>query len=171
MNRVPPLKSVETAENANASGEEQSPPKVAELSPVIDLDDPALYLNRELTWLEFNRRVLAEAEDQTNPLLERLKFTAIFASNIDEFFMKRMGGLKIQVAANVTELTVDGRTPLQQLMECKQRVKEITAKRNRVFDELLAELENHDIRSLKYDSLDDDQKEELRQHYMENVFR
>src|SRR5215469_5579528 len=62
----------------------------------VDLFDPELYLNRELTWLNFNRRVLAEAEDHRNPLLERVKFLAITGSNIDEFFMKRIGGLKLQ---------------------------------------------------------------------------
>ncbi|RMG34348.1 MAG: hypothetical protein D6720_09595, partial [Gammaproteobacteria bacterium] len=63
----------------------------------MDLRDPSLYLNRELTWLAFNRRVLHEAEDERNPLLERLKFLAIVSSNLDEFFMKRIGGLKQQV--------------------------------------------------------------------------
>ena len=67
-----------------------------------DLDAPELYLNRELTWLRFNRRVLHEASDARNPPLERLKFFAIFASNIDEFFMKRIGGLKLQAAAGVS---------------------------------------------------------------------
>ena len=69
-----------------------------------DLDDPALYLNRELTWLEFNRRVLAEAEDKRNPLLERLKFLAITGSNIDDFVMKRIGGLKQQIGAGLREI-------------------------------------------------------------------
>src|SRR5262245_58635870 len=68
---------------------EQSAP-----APIPDLDSPLLYLNRELTWLGFNRRVLAEAQDRRNPPLERLKFLAITASNLDEFFMKRIGGLK-----------------------------------------------------------------------------
>src|SRR5689334_3463177 len=79
------------------------------------LDDPELYLNRELTWLEFNRRVLHEAEDPRTPVLERLKFLAITAANLDEFFMKRIGGLKQQVAAGFRECTVDGRTPEQQI--------------------------------------------------------
>ena len=82
----------------------------------INLGDPALYLNRELTWLEFNRRVLREADDERTPLLERVKFLAIVSNNLDEFFMKRIGGLKQQIGAGVTSLTVDGRSPLQQVL-------------------------------------------------------
>ena len=85
---------------------------------VANLDSPDLFLNRELTWLAFNRRVVSEAEDESNPLLERLKFLAITASNLDEFFMKRIGGLKQQAVAGVHQLTVDGRTPQQQIAEC-----------------------------------------------------
>ena len=80
-------------------------------APPAELTDPSLYLNRELTWLAFNERVLAEGEDDRTPLLERVKFVAIVASNLDEFFMKRIGGLKQQVAAGLQAPTVDGRTP------------------------------------------------------------
>ena len=83
-----------------------------------DLTSPDLFLNRELTWLAFNRRILHEAEDERNPLLERIKFLAITASNLDEFFMKRIGGLKQQVVAGMHELTVDGRSPQQQINDC-----------------------------------------------------
>ena len=82
--------------------------------PEFDLDDPQWYLNRELTWLEFNRRVLHEGQDPRTPLLERVKFLAIVSANLDEFFMKRIGGLKQQLGAGVSTLTVDGRTPQQQ---------------------------------------------------------
>ncbi len=82
-----------------------------------DLKAPELFLNRELTWLAFNRRVFAEALDESNPLLERVKFLAITASNLDEFFMKRIGGLKQQAIAGMQELTDDGRTPQQQIAE------------------------------------------------------
>src|SRR6201997_168102 len=84
---------------------------------------PDLFLNRELTWLAFNRRVLAEAEDERNPLLEKLKFLTITASNLDEFFMKRIGGLKQQVAGGVQTLTLDGRTPQAQIAECLEVVR------------------------------------------------
>ena len=81
----------------------------------FDLKDPQYYLNREFSWLEFNKRVLHEAENEINPLLERIKFIAIVSSNLDEFFMKRIGGLKQQVGAHVQSLSVDGRTPEQQI--------------------------------------------------------
>ncbi|MEM7025889.1 MAG: RNA degradosome polyphosphate kinase, partial [Pseudomonadota bacterium] len=77
----------------------------------VDLKSHELYLNRELTWLRFNRRVLHEARDERNPLLERLKFLAIVNGNLDEFFMKRIGGLKQLVSARIQDVTVDGRTP------------------------------------------------------------
>ena len=96
--------------------------------PHGNLNSPDLYLNRELTWLSFNQRVLAEAEDDTNPLLERVKFLAIGCATIDEFFMKRIGGLKHQVVAGVHELTPDGRTPQQQIAACYERLREIEAR-------------------------------------------
>src|SRR6201997_5636335 len=75
--------------------------QVAAPPPGLPLDDPALYVNRELSWLEFNRRVLEEAQDASVPLLERLKFLAIFESNLDEFFMVRVGGLQQKVQAGI----------------------------------------------------------------------
>src|SRR5260370_22890983 len=104
---------------AVAAVEKASPPRIDK-----DLASSDLFLNRELTWLSFNRRVLHEAEDERNPLLERLKFLAITASNLDEFFMKRIGGLKQQVVAGMQELTVAGRTPPQQITECCSVVRE-----------------------------------------------
>src|ERR1051326_5810113 len=80
-----------------------------------DFRNPALFLNRELSWLEFNRRVLQEARDGRTPLLERVKFLSIFASNLDEFFQVRVAGLREQVAAKLSELTPDGMTPEDQL--------------------------------------------------------
>src|SRR5215475_4414954 len=100
--------------------------------PSTDLDSPLLYLNRELTWLAFNRRVLAEALDEHNPLLERLKFLAITASNLDEFFMKRIGGLKQQVVAGMQEVTPDGRTPRQQIAECYADVRRFEQRQREV---------------------------------------
>ena len=88
---------------------------VADQVPIPDLDDSSLYVNRELALLAFQERVLEEARDESNPLLERLKFMAIFGSNLDEFFMVRVGGLMKQVAGGVTDPSPDGWTPAEQL--------------------------------------------------------
>jgi polyphosphate kinase len=94
-------------------------------APRIDLRDPSLYLNRELSWLEFNRRVLHEALDPRTPLLERLKFLGIFSSNLDEFFQVRVAGLKQQSAAGIVERTADGMTPEDQLSAISSLVREM----------------------------------------------
>src|SRR5260370_10628515 len=124
-------------------------------TPEIDdsLSSPELYLNRELTWLEFNRRVLAEAEDERNPLLERLKFLAITASNLDEFFMKRIGGLKQQAAAGVQQLTVDGRAPSQQIVECYAEVRAQELRQREILAGLLTLLKAHGIGLVSYEDL------------------
>jgi hypothetical protein len=106
-------------------------------STPVDLRAPELYLNRELTWLSFNRRVLHEAQDPRTPLLERVKFLAIVNANLDEFFMKRIGGLKQQVGAGVKDLTVDGRTPEQQIDECVAFVRGFTSELRATYLDLL----------------------------------
>src|SRR5207249_11700688 len=81
---------------------------------------PDLYINRELSWIEFNRRVFAEAQDKRHPLLERVKFLSIFDSNLDEFIMIRLAGIKDQLAAHVTSLSPDGLTAEQQMATVRQ---------------------------------------------------
>ena len=135
-----------------------------------DLDAPEWYLNRELTWLEFNRRVLHEAADARNPLLERVKFLAILSSNLDEFFMKRIGGLKQQVGAGVHELSVDGRTPAEQIDACHEMVRDIKIDQRRLGSELKRLLEREGIRICGYSDLNDEQQELISRHYMENIF-
>jgi polyphosphate kinase len=104
--------------------------------PPAGLDDPSLYINREMSWLEFNRRVLEEAQDPSVPLLERLKFLAIFESNLDEFFMVRVGGLQQKVQANVAYGSGADRTPVkEQLARINQVVRETTAESYRVLTE------------------------------------
>jgi polyphosphate kinase len=153
-----------------AARPDSAEPAVAPETPTFDLDAPEYYLNRELTWLDFNRRVLHEAEDERTPLLERMKFLAIVAANLDEFFMKRIGGLKQQVGAGVSKLTVDGRTPEQQIDECHTVVREIEAETERLLPELLEALEKHGIAVLPYESLSDSEREKMRAHYIENIF-
>ena len=92
--------------------------------PPAGLDDPSLYINRELSWLEFNRRVLEEAQDPSVPLLERLKFLAIFESNLDEFFMVRVGGLQQKVQANIAYGSGADRLPVKEQLE---RIGEVVA--------------------------------------------
>ncbi|MET0071773.1 MAG: polyphosphate kinase 1 [Candidatus Thiodiazotropha sp.] len=139
-------------------------------APELDLNDPGLYLNRELTWLAFNRRVLNEAELENNPLLERVKFLAIVSSNLDEFFMKRIGGLKQQLAAGLTTTTVDGRTPQQQLVECHRVISEMQQAQQRIYHELQAKLEEAGIRITQYQALDATQQRSLRDHFQQNIF-
>lgn len=137
---------------------------------VHDLSGPSLYLNRELTWLAFNRRVLHEAEDERNPLLERLKFLAIVSSNLDEFFMKRIGGLKQQIGAGVTTRTADGRTPREQIAECYAMVREQEAVQREVLHQLLEVLREYDIAILGYDELRSEQVSWLRSYFHDNIF-
>src|ERR1700719_2325196 len=141
-------------------------------APKIDkeLSSPDLFLNRELTWLAFNRRVLHEAEDERNPLLERLKFLAITASNLDEFFMKRIGGLKQQVVAGMQELTVDGRTPQQQVAECYLVVRELEQRQRELGPQILGQLENYGSRVRSCSSLTADERKLIRDYYYKNIF-
>jgi polyphosphate kinase len=142
----------------------------APAAEAIDLKAPHFYLNRELTWLAFNDRVLHEAEDETNPLLERVKFLAIVGSNLDEFFMKRIGGLKHQVAAGVQELTVDGRTPQQQIEECYEVIRPQEARQHAVLRVLIGQLAEHEIRIGRYGELTRAEQEKVREQYFRNVF-
>jgi len=135
-----------------------------------DLDDPSLYLNRELTWLAFNGRVLHEADDARTPLLERVKFLAIVSSNLDEFFMKRIGGLKQQIAAGVHTPSVDGRSPLQQLAACRTVIAEIQADQERISADVMRALDEHDIRLVTIDDLPQDVREQLRGQFRTDIF-
>src|SRR5690606_15484463 len=111
-------------------------------------------LNRELSWLEFNARVLNEAFDDRVPLLERLKFVAIFATNLDEFYQVRIAGLRRQVAAGVTVPSPDGLTPLQQLEAIERRVSELLAlQRHCVHELLLPRLAEHGVKLVRMSDL------------------
>jgi polyphosphate kinase len=114
---------------------------------------PALFINRELSWLEFNARVLHEALDERNPLLERLKFLSIFGTNLDEFYMVRVAGLRRQVVANVNTPTTDGLTPSEQLDAIAARVGGLLETQQRCLRELLDALAQHGLRLLAMDEL------------------
>jgi polyphosphate kinase len=139
--------------------------------PARDLDDPGLYVNRELGLLAFQRRVLEEAEDPGNPLLERVKFLAILGSNLDEFFMVRVAGLKQQVEAGVTEVSPDGRTPAQQLEAVRQEAAALMAAARACLEErLLPELAAAGIRVTEHRSLDGPARAALRSWFERTVF-
>lgn len=135
-------------------------------------EPPALdyYLNRELTWLNFAWRVVQEAEDSRNPLLERVRFLSIVGSTLDEFFMKRIGGLKTQVGAGVNDLSVDGRTPRQQIAEAYQAIRGLEAHVHEVFERLRDQLHAEQIGLCSYTALDDAERAALRDHYLRNIF-
>ena len=118
------------------------------------MTDPALFLNRELSWLQFNSRVLHEAIDERNPLLERLKFLSIFNTNLDEFYMVRVAGLRRQVAAGVHLVTPDGVQPSEQLTAISARVNELMQRqRALLYETLLPELARHGITLVTIDDL------------------
>ncbi len=143
---------------------------VTTLKADSDLSAPELFLNRELTWLAFNRRVFEQALDERNPLLERVKFLAITASNLDEFFMKRIGGLKQQVVAGLHELTVDGRTPQQQIVECLAQARESDLQQRALLPALVAKLREYDIHVLAWEQLKPEEQNALRDAYYHNIF-
>jgi polyphosphate kinase len=147
-----------------------SAPTESSNSAGSNLDDSAFYLNRELTWLAFNRRVLRMAEDDSTPLLERVKFLAIVSNNLDEFHMKRVGGLKQQIAAGLRSPTPDGRTPAEQLADCQVEVRAMHKEQNRIFRIVLGKLEENGICLVKYESLKKAEKEAQRNNFIENIF-
>ncbi len=136
----------------------------------FDLTDPQLYLNRELTWLEFNRRVLHEGQDSRTPLLERIMFLAIVGANLDEFFMKRIGGLKQQVGAGVRKLTVDGRTPGQQIKECYIIVRELLIQQEKLEASLFKTLSSKGIKIIRYQGLNKEQKKEVDRYFYNDIY-
>lgn len=140
-------------------------------SPEIDLNDPALYINRELSLLEFFFRVLEEAQDKNNPLLERVKFLSIVGSNLDEFFMVRVAGLKQQVAANIVDISPDGKTPAEQLALIRKTAQRLmNATRICANQELLSELDAAGIHLLDYAELEAWQKTRMQEYFEKVVF-
>src|SRR5271170_6050274 len=135
------------------------------------LDDPSLFYSRELSWLEFNDRVLQEAIDERNPLLERLKFTAIYSTNLDEYFMIRVAALKQQIAAEVHRRSNDGRLPAEQLAAISERLR-ISLERlsSLLRDDLFPALERHAIGIRRYDELDERRRAGLKKIFDERVF-
>jgi polyphosphate kinase len=145
-------------------------PVPARPSADATLASPELYLNRELTWLAFNGRVLAMAEDERVPVLERVKFLAITASNLDEFFMKRIGGLKQQAVTGVRQPTPDGRTPAQQIAESYAIIRDLAQRQRVLWPKLLELLKPNGIAVGTYDELSADERREVRDYYLANIY-
>jgi polyphosphate kinase len=143
---------------------------LVELPPTL-LHDRRFLFNRELSWLEFNRRVLQEAADTTHPILERLKFLAIFSTNLDEFFMIRVSGLKEQIEEDIVELSPDGMTPHEQMREIRARLLPILSEQLRLLrEEIMPALALEGIAVLPYDGLSDEEKRRADVYFTENVF-
>jgi len=137
----------------------------------VDLNDKSLYVNRELSWLQFNRRVLEEAFDESHPLLERVKFLAIFSNNLDEFFMIRVSGLREQLAGARFETPPDGMSPAEQLAAIRRELEPMLAQHMRCWKEdLLPKLRLHGIHVLHYRELKGKQRELLRRHFAKDIF-
>ena len=152
-----------TEQTLNAPNQHMSPPK--------DLNDPKLYLNRELSWLEFNKRVLEEAEDPNQPLLERVKFLAIFFNNLDEFFMIRISGLREQLSSGVLEASLDGKSPSDQLARIREVLLENFSRVTRCWqEELLPRLADEGIHLLPYKDLKPKQRSLLRRYFRKEIF-
>jgi polyphosphate kinase len=133
--------------------------------------DSSLYINRELSWLEFNARVLNEAFDARNPLLERLKFLAIFSTNLDEFYMVRVAGLRRQVAAGMQAPAPDGMSPHDQLAAIHTRVTELISQGRAVLhNELLPALREHEVKLVEVDSLTGDEWKTIDDFFESQVF-
>lgn len=137
----------------------------------VNLDDPELFINREIGWVQFNERVLEEAEDPSHPLLERVKFFAICGSNLDEFFMVRVSGLQRQLRKPVMVPPKNGLTPTETIDAIRQRMDPLLERYSRCWtDLLLPELEKAGIRILKPGDLSDGQREALRKTFTEEIF-
>lgn len=129
------------------------------------------FFNRELSWLEFNQRVLEEAEDKSNPLLERLKFLAIASSNLDEFFMIRVAGLKEQIEFGYKKKDISGISPKNQLKLIRERVVEFVAEQYSYLNRsLMPKLEKEGIFFVDYVDLSDEQKKFITEYFKENIF-
>ncbi|HLL70440.1 MAG TPA: polyphosphate kinase 1 [Pyrinomonadaceae bacterium] len=139
--------------------------------PTKLMDAKQLLINREFSLMEFFRRVLEEGLDDTQPLLERLKFLAIFSSNVDEFFMIRVSGLKEEFEHEVTELSPDGMTPGDQLAQIRERLLPMLAEQSRcLVEELLPQLSEQGVGLASYNSLSEEEREALHEYFEDQVF-
>jgi polyphosphate kinase len=137
---------------------------------VLAEDDPDRFVNREFSWLQFNRRVLEEAANPNHPLLERVRFLSISATNLDEFFMVRVAGLAGQVRENITTKSADGRTPEEQLEQLLQKVGRLQNDQQAALSVLLGLLKAEGIELVRADALSADEKGWLEQHFIDSIY-
>src|SRR5215216_6254376 len=141
------------------------------LATAVALEAPELYFNRELSWLQFNDRVLQFAEDESVPLLERVKFCAIYSNNLDEFFMVRVAGLQEYVDSGIDRPREDGRTPAETVDAIAQTVKAQLARQTTVLDDVLRPaLAEHGIRILTCDEVGSEHRQELAERFRRQIF-
>lgn len=148
-------------------------PAIELVAPAVDanFNEPRLYINRELSWVEFNLRVLDEARCEAHPLLERLKFIAIFSSNLDEFFMIRVSAVEEQVEAGIQTPSIDGLTPLEQLLEVRKRVEQMLRERNDCFyNDILPKLARAGVHFKKCADISAEQRAALDHYFENNIF-
>ncbi len=145
-------------------------PSVQAITPPLVPSDAKLYVNRELSLLEFFRRVLEEAQDERNPLLERVKFLSIVGADLAEFFMVRVAGIKQQIEAGVVELSLDGLTPSEQLTAIHRVAVQLMDDERECLRQLLPQLDQAGIHLLDYATLDDAQKAGVKEYFEEIVF-
>jgi polyphosphate kinase len=137
---------------------------------VVDLNDPELYINRELSLLAFQRRVLEESENESNPLLERVKFLAIVGSNLDEFFMVRVAGLAAQLDSGSIEVGPDGLSPRAQLVSIRREMKKLMSDSHKCCERLMESLSEAGIFIHQFADLNETQKERLARYFTETVY-
>ncbi len=134
-------------------------------------NDPNNFFNRDLSWVEFNRRVLEEALDPDLPLLEMVKFISIFHTNLDEFYMIRISGLKEQIAANVAEPTIDGLTPLQQLQKIEKTLKPMLKQVMELWlNNVVPALKEYNVEVAEYDDLSEEEKKILTEYFKKEIY-
>lgn len=137
----------------------------------LKIDDPHMYINREISWLRFNRRVLDEAFDSSQPLLERVKFLAICDSNLDEFFMVRVSALMKQLEKGALNLPADGKSPRKQLSDIRAECLKLTREYSRCWNDILVpQLKAAGINITKYDQLDVHEQQILNEYFDEQVY-
>jgi polyphosphate kinase len=138
------------------------------VAPAIPASDR--YFNRELSWLTFNERVLAEAMNKSHPLLERLRFLSISGNNLDEFFMVRVAGLRGQVQANIETLSAEGMTPAQQLVAIAEQADHLMEEQQRVWSQLVKELAHTDFHVITAAKLTKTERDWLQTHFLDQIF-